>query len=380
MNREPEHTTQGSTEKKKAGAPTYRSDGANAGANAVPEMKTGQDRNKRLIRAGLFSVIGLIILLIGVFVMGDKQQLFSNTFNVYTRFETVGGLKPGALVMLNGIKVGVVNDVRLMLDTSSYVRVDMSLDGDYHNYIRTSTVATVDQNGLIGEKIISLRLNDARAPLVTEGDSISSVPPTNYLAILDDARAAVKNAENITGSLDTLLLRFRKGEGTLGKLLTDDQAYDNLVGVSASAQKLFDETGRQFNDMSSTLNRASKNVDQIVVETQKLISDIGKGKGTFGALLYDRALYDSLESLVGNLSQTANSADFAAREFGMNMRGLRSNWLVGGLFSGGEEDVKTTELQNKLIEIRLQELQQQRELLDRREQQVLQKEQSSEKK
>ncbi len=345
----------------------------------VPEMVTGRDRGKRLMRAGIFSAIGLLILLAGVFVMGDKQQLFSSTFGVYTNFKTVEGLKSGALVMLNGIKVGVVDNVRLMMDTASYVRVDMTIDGEFQNYLRSSTVATVDQNGIIGEKIIALRLLDVNAPLVRSGDSIMSIPPANYLAIIDDARLAVKNAQNITGSLDTLLLRFRKGEGTLGKLLTDEEAYNQLVGVSASAQRLFDETGKQFSDMSTTLNRASRNVDEITVETQRLISDIGKGKGTVGALLYDRSLYDSLEVLAGTLSQTANSASFAAREFGTNMRGLRSHWLVGGLFSGGEEEIRTTELQNRMIEIKLQELREQQELLERREREIALKERSSSK-
>lgn len=344
---------------------------ANQQPNLPPVMVTGKDRTKRLVRAGIFSVIGLIILILGVFVIGDKQKMFSDTFAVYTHFKSVEGLKSGALVMLNGIKIGVVNKVQLKMDTSTFVRVDMVLDGDYHEYIRTSTYATIDQQGLIGDKLITLNMADNTAPMVGDGDYLPSIPPTNYLAIVDDARNIVKNAQNITGSIDTLLLRFRKGEGTLGKLLTDEAAYNNLVGISAEAEKLFAETGRQFSEMSTTLNKATKNVDNITLETQKLVADIGQGKGTFGALLYDRSLYDSLETLVGNMSVTANSASFAAREFGINMRGLRSSWLVGGLFSGGEDEIKTTELQNKLLEIRLQELQRQEQLLKEREQELI---------
>jgi phospholipid/cholesterol/gamma-HCH transport system substrate-binding protein len=343
----------------------------------TPVMVTGKDRTKRLVRAGIFSFIGLIILVLGVFVIGDKQKMFSDTFAVYTHFKSVEGLKSGALVMLNGIKIGVVNKVQLKMDTSTFVRVDMVLDGDYHDYIRTSTYATIDQQGLIGDKLITLNMADNAAPMVGDGAYLPSIPPTNYLAIVDDARNIVKNAQNITGSIDTLLLRFRKGEGTLGKLLTDEAAYNNLVGISAEAEKLFAETGRQFSEMSTTLNNATKNVDNITLETQKLVADIGQGKGTFGALLYDRSLYDSLETLVGNMSVTANSASFAAREFGINMRGLRSSWLVGGLFSGGEDEIKTTELQNKLIEIRLQELQRQEQLLKEREQELLKQQQQS---
>ena len=67
----------------------------------APVMVTGKDKTKRLVRAGIFSMIGLAILVLGVFVIGDKQKMFSDTFAVYTRFKSVEGLKSGALVMLN---------------------------------------------------------------------------------------------------------------------------------------------------------------------------------------------------------------------------------------------------------------------------------------
>ncbi|MBC8144953.1 MAG: MCE family protein, partial [bacterium] len=94
-----------------------------------PEMVTGKDRGKRLIRAGVFAAIGFALLMIGVFVIGGKQNLFSETIAVYTTFKTVEGLKSGAPVMLSGIKVGTVSSVVLQLDTGTHVRVDMIIDG-----------------------------------------------------------------------------------------------------------------------------------------------------------------------------------------------------------------------------------------------------------
>ena len=239
-----------------------------------------------------------------------------------------------------------------------------------------TTVATISQVGLIGDKQIELKVVRTDQAPVSDGDSISSEPPPNYFAIFEEARTAVQNASHITASLDTLFLRFRRGEGTLGKLLTDEGAYRGLVRVTNSAERMLDQTGTQMGQMSATLNRAATNVDEITVESKRLIADIGRGKGTFGALMYDRSLYDSLEALAGTLNEAAGSAGFAAREFGLNMRGLRSHWLVGGLFGGGEDE-KNIELERKMLQIRAEELRRQRELLDQREREILDKEKRS---
>ena len=325
-------------------------------------------RKRRLFRVGIFSIGGLLILAIGIFVMGDRRNLFSKTFTVTAYFENVEGLLSGAAVVVNGIRVGSVTDVKLVVyDTASRVKVDMVIEEEYRKMIHTGSIAAISQLGIVGDKQVEIITTDFSMPVVRNGDVIQAAPPANYLAILEKADRAVQNVNNITASLDTLFLRFRRGEGTLGKLLTDDEAYNELVGVGESAQALFDETTRQFTDLSSVLRSTADNVDGITHESQKLIRDLGQGKGTVGALLYDRSLYDSLETLVGTLSRTADNAGMAAREFGTNMRGLRNNWLVGGLFSGGESDEMNVELMQRELDIKKEELRQQEALLKQRE-------------
>ncbi|HVZ38754.1 MAG TPA: MlaD family protein [Candidatus Kapabacteria bacterium] len=339
-------------------------------------MATGRDRTKRMLRVGLFALLGFVILVVGVFVIGDKQNMFNPTFTVYSDFTSVEGLKPGALVRINGIKVGSVSKVELKLDSASFVRVTMIIDDDARKFVRTTTVASVAQQGLIGDKQIELSVTAPTAPIVANGAHLQSSAPTNYTAIFEDARTAVKNTEGITASLDTLFLRFRRGEGTLGKLLTDDEAYLGLTRVTSATERLLNQTSSQLASVTATLNRAALNVDDITNESKKLVADIGNGKGTVGALLYDRSLYDSLESLTGTLNDAAGSASFAAREFGINMRGLRSSWL-GGLFRGDEQQEEQSAMMQREVEIRLEELKRQKELLDRREREMMAKEKQS---
>lgn len=327
------------------------------------------------MRAGIFAILGFAILVVGVFVIGDKQNLFTQTFDIRAHFRTVESLRAGALVTINGIKVGTVSQVQLRMspDSGSYVYVGMRIGNDYREFVRTTTVANVSTTGLIGEKLIELRTDDPTSPVARNGALLPTVEPTNYTAIFDQARQVVANTENITASLDTLFLRFRRGEGTLGKFLTDDEVYVGLARVAGATEKTMTEVAGSLSSVTNTLNRAMTNVDGITVETRKLVNDISSGKGSLGALLYDRSVYDSLEQVLATMNRTADAAGFAAREFGINMRGLRHNWLVGGLFGGaGDEEANTAVLAREL-QIKLEEVKLQRELLERREQEALER-------
>ena len=327
-------------------------------------------QKRRLMRVGLFALVGFLIAAIGVFVIGNRQNLFGNTFNISARFHSADGLLSGAAVVVNGIRIGSVNSVELAIDTATYVNVGLTIEEKYREMIRISSLATLTQLGIVGDKQIAIETKDFSAPVIADGETIGTVPPPDYFAILEQANDAVANVTNLTASLDTLFLRFRRGEGTLGKLLTDDRAYENLVEVSASADRLFAETTNQFVALGGILQKTADNVDGITVESRRLFADLGAGKGTVGALLYDRSLYDSLESLVGSLSRTSDNAGMAAREFGTNMRGLRSSWLVGGLFSGGEEAAADADLLSRELELQRAELDRQEALLRKREQEA----------
>jgi hypothetical protein len=67
---------------------------------------------------------------------------------------------------------------------------------------------------------------------------------------------------------------------------------------------------------------------------------------------------------------TTSDAGTAAREFSINMRGLRNNWLLGGLFGGGEAAEAATALQLREIDIQKAELMRQEALLRQKEQEM----------
>src|ERR1700687_3737066 len=78
-------------------------------------------------RLGLFIVCGLIILAIGVFLIGNREMLFSSTYTLKSNFQTVAGLSEGADVRVGGIHEGTVKRIELPKRPDEKVTVVMDM-------------------------------------------------------------------------------------------------------------------------------------------------------------------------------------------------------------------------------------------------------------
>ena len=64
-------------------------------------------------RLGVFIVLTLTVLAVGVFLIGSRQFMFSSTYKLEAEFESVAGLGAGAEVRVGGINKGTVKEITL---------------------------------------------------------------------------------------------------------------------------------------------------------------------------------------------------------------------------------------------------------------------------
>ena len=57
----------------------------------------------------------------------------------------------------------------------------------------------------------------------------------------EEINIALKNLSELTQNLNKIVFRLERGRGTLGKLLVEEEIYDNLRDAAVSAKLLFDE-------------------------------------------------------------------------------------------------------------------------------------------
>src|SRR5664279_6378646 len=109
------------------------------------------------VRIGIFISIGIAILVVTIFLLGEKSELFRSTFDVRAYFKDIQCLRSGAIVRLSGIDVGSVKKIQIVSDTSGRVEVTMSLVKDIKRFVRTDTKASIETEGLVGNKVVVLR-------------------------------------------------------------------------------------------------------------------------------------------------------------------------------------------------------------------------------
>ena len=189
----------------------------------------------RSVRLGAFIVVTLAILVGGIFVIGDKQYLFTSTYQLKAQFDNVEGLDAGADVRLGGVHIGTVRNIVLPHKPGEKVTVIMDLGKSTHEIIKQDSVVTIETEGLLGNQYLAISFGSANSANVRDGDPLSSQAPLEMSdllvktnAILDSSQQAIQNTTKATANLQSISAKIDNGQGTEGALVNDKQLYTNL--------------------------------------------------------------------------------------------------------------------------------------------------------
>jgi len=197
------------------------------------------------VRLGLFIVLGLGLLAVGILMIGGKQSLWQPTYLVKAEFANAGGLNESADVRVGGIREGSVQHIQLPREPKGKVTVVMSLSETTRDIVRVDSTAAIKSQGLLGDEYVEVSFGSPDAGKLKGGEILKSVPPidfsdvmakTNY--ILDSAKLAVDNVQDAAGSIAEITAKINAGKGTAGALLNDKTMYTQ---ATASATAMHDD-------------------------------------------------------------------------------------------------------------------------------------------
>src|SRR4028118_1673959 len=172
------------------------------------------------IKTGLFVVLGILLLFAGIFLIGSKQNLFSDTFAIHGHFRNAGGLAQGNNIRFGGVNIGTVKGVHIISDT--VVRVDMMIQSDKREFIKSDAVASISSDGLMGDQLLVVSPGSPGAASLADGGQIRTAEPVDYGAIIAKFTRVADNAEVITGALASMSKQLQSGQGSIGRLLYRD--------------------------------------------------------------------------------------------------------------------------------------------------------------
>lgn len=322
-------------------------------------------------RLGIFVFLGTVLLVLSIFLLGNKEKLFSSTIEIKAYFNQIEGLKPGAPVRLSGYDVGSVSAISLTGDTTGRVEVKMRIDNTLKQFIRIDSEAAIETEGLVGKKIVTIKPGTPETAIISEGGVLRSKNPVNISAIIEETQAIMKNVKDLSGSFADVFEKIKNGEGTIGKLVNDDALYNSTVSITQNADKSLTTITKRLDQISDIIVDATDgvkkiitNVDATLVDVRHLVNQTENGEGVLGKLIADKSMGDSLKTIIANLTKTSDAARIATNSFADNMEALKHNWLFKSYFE--QRGYWNQSEYEKALDAQLIELRKQQDILDKK--------------
>ncbi len=218
------------------------------------------------VKLGIFVAVGVLLFIAGIYYIGERQHLFTNTFRLSALFSDIGGLRVGDNVRFSGINVGVIDDIEQVTDSA--VKVDMKIADRSRKFIKTNARATISSDGLMGDKLLVIMPGTPDAGVVAENDTLQSTKPASFDEILVKLKTAADNAADITTHLSLITGNISDGKGAIGKLFMDSvfaqdigDAIVNIKDGAGGFKKNMDAASHNFL-LRGYLKRKNRNKDE----------------------------------------------------------------------------------------------------------------------
>lgn len=232
------------------------------------------------VKVGALVVFSLALLAGFIFLLGDFG--FKDRATYYVEYQSVSGLKPGAAVKQGGIKIGEVEQIDYVGGERStetgepiWARVEIEVDEQYLEGIRTTSDFLITAEGVLGEKFVSIDTTRLEAPVAEPGHVFRGVDPMGIEQVM----------AKVSKSLDAFNDLVNRSDLPIGDLLThidslvvhtDEILVENrdrlrsilghVDGLAANASAVIEENRKPINQLLS-------NADALAVDARTAVGD-----------------------------------------------------------------------------------------------------------
>lgn len=304
------------------------------------------------IRLGIFVILAMLIFILAIYFIGNKQQMFGKTDHLETVFNNVNGLQLGNNVRYSGINAGTVREITMINDTT--IRVDMLLEKKIMSHIKKDAIATIGSDGLVGNMIINIIPSKGNTSFVQPGDEIRSLNRIRTEDLLKTFSVTNNNAAYLTSNLLKITDTIIKGKGTLSVLLNDIEmskdiketilylkstvksANESVIKVNKLITSLDNKNNvigvvkdsavaNKIKNMIQNLDKSSVEIDQLIKNLNATVLNVKEGKGAINYLSNNPKLVQKIDSTMKNINESSSKLN-------ENLEALKHNFLFRGYF------------------------------------------------
>ena len=272
-------------------------------------------KRKQLQQTSLEVTVGafmmMILLALGFFtIILSRENIFMKNYRYTVLFEDVSGLLKGDKVYMHGVDIGRVR--KMSVSRSRQVAVELSLRDELtlHEDYRIS----VEPSSILGGRYVAVDPGHADMPVVKQMDVLNGAPQLDFIDEATKTVAAVRktlveggvltNVENAVRNLSQVSENLAQGKGTIGKLIKDEEVYNELKDITANLKNVTDKIDRGEGSIGKLMNDDAvyTNVLAITANLREVSDRLAQGKGTLGKLLSeDDKLYKDLSEAAASI-------------------------------------------------------------------------------
>ncbi len=258
------------------------------------------------LKVGLLAISSLCILAALIFLMTSSTGFFTKRSKVYTFLDDSAAVAVSAPVRLNGITVGKVSDVSLSGSNqpNRIVRVTLDVDNNFLPSIPVDSQAALAAENLLGTKYINIKKGRSATP-VSPGAEIKSLDTREFDDVVQQGYSTLASLNGIFKKLDGILDAIQVGHGTIGKLLSNDELYNKVIGITDETRRVIAALDSQEGTLGKLMHDDSLYTDLrgTLARVNTLADGLQQGDGTLGKLLKDPALYEDTRATIADVRQ-----------------------------------------------------------------------------
>lgn len=280
------------------------------------------------IKAGLIAILAISSFVVFFQFLKGKNVFTTNNY-FYIKYDNVDGLERSNAVTINGLKVGLVDDIIPITDKNGKIHflVKVSIENQY-SFSKNSSIE-IFEPGLMGGKQLKINLVYDQIT-AKDGDTLKGeMKPSALASMASDLSPKVSNVltqldstlsntsklldeqnrreiKLLLANLNQTISSFKSTSDQTNQLLAESQPKINTLLKSAnetmaSTKNTLEKFGNVAEGIDTkNLNNSINKLSETAYKLNSVIAGIEKGEGTLGKLTKDEELYN-------NLSKTSNS-------------------------------------------------------------------------
>jgi phospholipid/cholesterol/gamma-HCH transport system substrate-binding protein len=274
------------------------------------------------VTVGILITVAIIVLVVGALWLARGG--LSSGYPLNARFAWGQNLKQGQPVMLAGVTIGYVSDVRLRDD--GFLDADLRVNEEYK--VPRNAVAEVVPVGIFGDAAIALKATGPSNQSFAPGDTVPTRSATSGLdALTGRADSIMLSVNRITRSLEGDFVEaggFRDMRQTMANM---NRLVAQMSGVVAEQNRNLSLTMASVRNATSAVDSAqiartmttfrttAASADSLMqrlssntTQLQAILARLERGEGTVGKFMTDSMLYRDARNLLTRMDSLM--ADF----------------------------------------------------------------------